>query len=300
MNAKNCWAFLVHIFNLLTLSYFEPQTSKGSHGLQIPISSPLVALKVGDYPRFEPPSAPQDSKFVCEYPKLPEYEPCTAHDTRGCWLRPKDKHSRLREYNINTDYENFYPEGITRKYFLNVEEATLYPDGCKNEHCKVFIDLTQNPPLNMNDTYPGPWIQACWGDDIEVNVINSLSCNGTSIHWHGIRMLNNVENDGVNAVTQCPIAPGESFTYKFKAMQYGSSWYHSHYSLQYADGLAGPMTIHGPSSHPYDNAMDPILITDWNQRSAFQDWAWSIEGHDRPLMTSVLLNGKGKHVSLIN
>jgi FtsP/CotA-like multicopper oxidase with cupredoxin domain len=47
--------------------------------------------------------------------------------------------------------------------------------------------------------------------------------------------------DGVNGVTQCPTAPGDSFNYTFRAMQYGSAWYHSHYSAQYADGAAGPL-----------------------------------------------------------
>ena len=47
--------------------------------------------------------------------------------------------------------------------------------------------------------------------------------------------------DGVNGVTQCPIAPGDSFNYTFRAMQYGSAWYHSHYSVQYADGALGPL-----------------------------------------------------------
>lgn len=98
---------------------------------------------------------------------------------------------------------------------------TLAPDGVNNTEGKVF-----------NATYPGPWIQACWGDDLEITVKNDLKTNGTTIHWHGIRQLNNAAHDGVNAITQCPIAPGESFTYKFKALQYGTSWYHSHYSLQ--------------------------------------------------------------------
>jgi hypothetical protein len=47
--------------------------------------------------------------------------------------------------------------------------------------------------------------------------------------------------DGVNGVTQCPIAPGDYFNYTWRAMQYGSSWYHSHYSVQYADGAVGPI-----------------------------------------------------------
>jgi FtsP/CotA-like multicopper oxidase with cupredoxin domain len=34
--------------------------------------------------------------------------------------------------------------------------------------------------------------------------------------------------DGVNGVTQCPIAKGDVVTYKFRALQYGHTWYHSH------------------------------------------------------------------------
>lgn len=74
------------------------------------------------------------------------------------------------------------------------------------------------------------------------------SKEGTSIHWHGIRQNRTFGMDGVNGITQCPIAPGDSFTYSFKAVQYGTSWYHSHYSVQYADGLQGPLVrriIHG-------------------------------------------------------
>lgn len=107
--------------------------------------------------------------------------------------------------------------------------------------------------------------------------------------------------DGVNGVTQCPIAPGQDFTYKFNVTQYGSSWYHSHYSLQYADGLLGPMTIYGPSSDNYTFAEEPILMTDWNHRSAFEDWSYSIQpGNGRPLMTNILLNGQGTVSTLLD
>lgn len=140
-------------------------------------------------------------------------------------------------------------------------------DGVLNPFGKVF-----------NHSYPGPWIEACWGDTlgkrfrstctirtdcfIEITVKNDLRFNGTTIHWHGLRQLGSMEMDGVNGVTQCPIAPGKTYTYKFRAMQYGTSWYHSHYSLQYSDGLVGPLTIHGPSSSNYEEAKDPILMTD--------------------------------------
>jgi len=66
--------------------------------------------------------------------------------------------------------------------------------------------------------------------------------------------------DGVPGVTQCPIPPGGSFTYTFTADLYGSSWYHSHYSAQYAGGLVGPMIIHGPQTVPYDIGKRQTLV----------------------------------------
>ncbi|KAG8532519.1 uncharacterized protein KY384_002396 [Bacidia gigantensis] len=204
------------------------------------------------------------------------WEKCNRPEDRGCWLKKGSEN-----FTIDTNYEIRWPQGTTRKYTLDVAEMALAPDGVCMAHGKVF-----------NGSYPGPWIQACWGDDIEITVRNNLWYNGTTIHWHGIRQWNTAEMDGVNAITQCPIAPGQSFTYKFKAIQYGSSWYHSHYSLQYADGLAGPMTIYGPSSAGYDHAIEPILMTDWNHRSAFEDWP-ILKGP--PKMTNILLNGKGRY-----
>jgi FtsP/CotA-like multicopper oxidase with cupredoxin domain len=66
-------------------------------------------------------------------------------------------------------------------------------------------------------------IMADWGDDIEITVTNNLQNNGTSLHWHGMRQLGSNEQDGVNGVTECPIAPGDSKVYKFKATQYGTT-----------------------------------------------------------------------------
>ncbi len=130
----------------------------------------------------------------------------------------------------------------------------------------------------FNNTYPGPLIEACWGDSVEITVINELDYNGTAIHWHGVRMLNAFEYDGVNAITQCPIAPKDQFTYKFKVTQYGTSWYRSHYSAQYPDGLAGPLTFHGPTSADFDEAMEPFMFSDWSHNSAFEDFSSEIRG----------------------
>jgi FtsP/CotA-like multicopper oxidase with cupredoxin domain len=64
---------------------------------------------------------------------------------------------------------------------------------------------------------------ADWGDDIEITVTNNLQNNGTGLHWHGMRQLGSNEQDGVNGITECPIAPGDSKVYKFKATQYGTT-----------------------------------------------------------------------------
>ena len=94
--------------------------------------------------------------------------------------------------------------------------------------------------------------------------------------------------DGVNGVTQCPIAPNDYFVYEFNVTQYGSSWYHSHYSVQYADGALGPITLHGPSSAEFDEAISPpLIVTDWGHNTAFDAVTTGLEDPD------ILLNGLG-------
>lgn len=66
-------------------------------------------------------------------------------------------------------------------------------------------------------------IVADWGDDLEITVTSNLQTNGTGIHWHGMRQLGSNQEDGVNGITECPIVPGQSRTYRFKATQYGTS-----------------------------------------------------------------------------
>ena len=59
------------------------------------------------------------------------------------------------------------------------------------------------------------------------------------------------------------------------------------------------MTIYGPASANYTDAVEPILMTDWNHRSGFQDWAlWQDPKANKsgPIpMTNILLNGKGRY-----
>ena len=144
----------------------------------------------------------------------------------------------------------------------------------------------------INGSYPGPVIEANWGDELEITVHNQLTnSNGTSIHWHGIRQLHTNYADGVAGVTQCPIRPNGTMVYNWRAIQYGTSWYHSHFSLQYPDGIAGPIVIHGPTSANYDIDLGPLLITDWYHRDAFSLEYEELGGHPVQGPDSKLMNG---------
>jgi FtsP/CotA-like multicopper oxidase with cupredoxin domain len=121
----------------------------------------------------------------------------------------------------------------------------------------------------INGQYPGPLIRAKWGDWVVINVKNNLAHNGTGIHWHGIRQLNTCQEDGVPGITECPIAPGKSRQYKWRATQFGTSWYHSHFSAQYGDGVVGTIIIDGPASSQYDVDLGTLPITDWYYGTAF-------------------------------
>jgi FtsP/CotA-like multicopper oxidase with cupredoxin domain len=68
------------------------------------------------------------------------------------------------------------------------------------------------------------------------------------MHWHGFLQTGTNHMDGVPGVTQCAIAPGASMVYTFRAELYGTAWYHTHYSAQYAEGAVGPIVIYGPAN----------------------------------------------------
>jgi hypothetical protein len=167
---------------------------------------------------------------------------------------------------------------IPTQYWLSIENSTLAPDGY------------ERPVCTFNGTIPGPAIIADWGDNLVIHVTNNLEHNGTSIHWHGIRQLNNVEYDGVPGVTQCPIAPGDTMTYKFQATQYGSTWYHSHFTLQYGDGLLGPLIINGPATADYDEDLGLLFLSDWSHTPASQLWDTARLGAP-PTLETGLING---------
>ena len=151
----------------------------------------------------------------------------------------------------------------------------------------------------INGQYPGPLVRAKWGDTVIINVKNNLEHNGTGIHWHGIRQLNSCQDDGVPGITECPIAPGRTRQYKFRATQFGTTWYHSHFSAQYGDGVVGTMIIDGPATANYDVDLGTLPITDWYYVPAFT--LNEVAQHSQrgpPSPDNILVNGT--HINAAN
>ncbi|KAK1753342.1 benzenediol:oxygen oxidoreductase [Echria macrotheca] len=199
---------------------------------------------------------------------------CNTPSNRACWTTG---------FNINTDYETSTPpSGSTRRYTLNITEADNF----------VAPDGSIKPKAMLVN---GPTIFADWGDNIEVTVINNLRTNGTAIHWHGLQQKTTQLYDGANGVTQCPIPPkGGSMVYKFRATQYGTSWYHSHFSAQYSNGVVGTIQINGPASLPYDIDLGVFPISDYYLKSA-DELIIITQNAGPPPSDNVFLNGTGKH-----
>lgn len=180
--------------------------------------------------------------------------------------------------------------GTRKDYTLKLTNKDISPDG--------FVKNS----IVVNGQTPGPLIKAKKGDTLLVNVQNDLTNSSlalpTSVHWHGIHMYNRNWADGVPSVTQCPIVPGNSFLYEVPiGNQAGTFWYHSHYSLQYCDGLFGPLVVYDdndPHKSLYDIDDESTIITlgEWYHESA-QRYTHDVWHLNIPRANSTLINGLG-------
>jgi FtsP/CotA-like multicopper oxidase with cupredoxin domain len=100
----------------------------------------------------------------------------------------------------------------------------------------------------INNQFPGPLLEANSGDTIYLHVNNQMNDEPVSFHLHGLFYPNNTFDDGASSINVCPIPPGGNYTYRIPVgkKEYGTYWYHSHWSTQYADGVYGPIILHSP------------------------------------------------------
>lgn len=139
------------------------------------------------------------------------------------------------------------------------------PDGLLSRHA-----------IGVNGTWPPPIINVNASDTVRITATNDLGTGvGTSLHSHGMFFNRTGYFDGAVSVTQCPIPPGESFTYETlnspaspddRRKQMGTFWIHAHNNDQYTDGLRSPVIIHpdDPADIHYDYDDDyTVILGDW-------------------------------------
>ncbi|KAL6338702.1 hypothetical protein AAG906_023851 [Vitis piasezkii] len=161
-------------------------------------------------------------------------------------------------------------------------------------------DCFQKMVITINGQSPGPTILAEEGDTVIVELTNGLLTENVAIHWHGIRQIGTPWFDGTEGVTQCPILPGETFTYEYKVDRPGTYLYHAHYGMQREAGLYGSIRVSvargktEPFSYDYDRS---IILSDWYHNTTYEqvlglssipfDWIGEPQ--------SLLIQGKGRY-----
>ena len=213
------------------------------------------------------------------------------------------------DYILSPEWD-FTEKPRTRRYHWTISNEEVNPDG-------VYRHM-----ILINGQFPGPLIECNEGDTLEIEVDNQ-SINATAFHWHGIYQNGTNWMDGTVGVTQCPIAPGGKFTYKFTIQgQSGSYWYgpriyhqryrinsesryHSHHVLQAADGLVGPLIIHSQKKKDYrqlEYSTDRVmLIQDYYHDLSYSllpDYLSNDRENSEPIPAGSLINGQNMYTPL--
>jgi FtsP/CotA-like multicopper oxidase with cupredoxin domain len=134
-----------------------------------------------------------------------------------------------------------------------VLEPKILEDGTKEWELTATVVQWETEPGTVveayayNGTMPGPQLHAAVGDEVRVILHNQLA-EPTTIHFHG--QLEPNAMDGVPAITQPAVMPGESFTYEFTVSNAGSHMYHSHFMAEHQVpmGLLGAFIVTDPNA----------------------------------------------------
>ena len=214
------------------------------------------------------------------------YESTETHHDEFMPERPRIRDPS--EYILDLSWD-FQAEPTTREYNWTILDAELNPDGI------------YRPMILINNQFPGPLVECNDGDTLAVHVHNQAT-NATSIHFHGLFQNGTNAMDGTVGVTQCPIAPNTSFTYRFTVTkQSGTYWYHAHQSGQASDGLLGPMVVHTAeerkSLQELDYDTDRIVMIQDHYHNLtseiLMDYLKPGMENDEPVPDNGLINGRG-------
>ncbi|MCQ4294665.1 copper resistance system multicopper oxidase [Pseudomonas stutzeri] len=131
----------------------------------------------------------------------------------------------------------------------------------------MTVDFTgkRRTAMAINGSIPGPLLRWREGDTVTLRVRNRLP-QDTSIHWHGILLPANM--DGVPGFSFAGIAPDGMYEYRFKVVQSGTYWYHSHSGFQEQLGVYGALIIDPKEPDPFSYDRDYVVfLSDWTDES---------------------------------
>lgn len=151
-----------------------------------------------------------------------------------------------------------------------------------------IADDKRKAAILVNGQYPGPTVECFENDILEINVVNKMISEGTSIHWHGIHPVDTPWTDGTYGVSQGAILPGANFTYTFRAWPAGTHYWHSHMDgMQSAKGLRGPIIVKKqPAEDPvlqkfhYDEDKLVVLSDEWQNPDVCLKLEGAMPGND--------------------
>ncbi|XP_015428531.1 PREDICTED: laccase-4-like [Dufourea novaeangliae] len=173
------------------------------------------------------------------------------------------------------------------------------PAVISERNCSKIVDesvighegIPRNRYLGINGKSPGPRIEVCHGDTIEVLLYNRLGSEELSLHWHGLQQKGSAHMDGVPMVTQCAVLPFGGFRYKLKPESVGTYFYHAHLVSQQGDGVYGSLTVRGPQDDP---SLERILLLSSRPPTPLSRYSHL----HPPTPTELLLNGQSKELTL--
>ncbi|WP_171162162.1 multicopper oxidase family protein [Streptomyces sp. I05A-00742] len=131
------------------------------------------------------------------------------------------------------------------------------------------------------DALPGREVRLTAGDTLALTLANHLP-EATSLHWHGLALRNDM--DGVPGVTQRPVRPGASFTYRFAVDRPGTYWFHPHSGVQQDRGLYAPLIVEDPKE-PLAYDKEWVVVLD--------DWVDGVDGSTPDAVLAELAKGMG-------
>ncbi len=205
--------------------------------------------------------------------------------------------------------EIYYPQQYYRVRLNGVSGTVEFDLTAAPTSIRLRPDGPVTKVWAFNGTVPGPTLRTKVGDKMVINFRNDLP-EPTTIHWHGLRIVNSM--DGVPVVMN-PIQPGESFRYEFIVPDAGTFWYHPHVNTahQVDRGLYGGFVVEeaiAPSFHDEDYwVIDDWHLDDDNQyieasvtedfwgRSAGQ---FTLNGEFKPVISGIA--GEHRRVRVLN